>query len=198
MNQELTERLSSLIGKQGPEVYTSESDYSFGFAKVSGKDPWRITVNQSAMVQLTDKEMDALLLEKYFSHESENGKFIAGIFGYFTLLVYMLIISYMVSMNSPPGSLLGLAMIILSLIAVVLIFLSPMVVLRMGLKRNVSIDIRVIEKTGDYDSLKALLDMEAKIPPATMMTESMYNKYMKRKAKNKVFRLNRLERQIKN
>ena len=196
LNQELTKRLSSLIGKQGPEVYTSESDYKFGLASVSGKDPWRIIVNQSAMVQLTDAEMDTLLLEKYFSKESKRArKFITGVFGYFTMSVYILMISYVISMNSAPGTLLGYAMLALLFIAVALIFLSPMAMLRIIIRHNASIDAIVIEKTEDYDSLKSLLDMEAKIPPITPMTESRYNKYMKRKAKNNLLRLKRLEQQ---
>ncbi len=199
LNQELTERLSSLIGKQGPEVYTSESDYRFGLASISGKDPWRILVNQSAMVQLTDAEMDTLLLEKYFSKESEGArKLLTGIYGYFTLVVYILMISYVLSMNSSPGTLLNLAMLALLFLAVVLVFLSPKIILQMVLKYNISTDILVIKKTEDYDSLKSLLDIEAKIPPATMMTESRYYRYMDRRAKNNTLRLNRLERQIRN
>lgn len=191
-NADLTSRLSYLIGNNAPEVYTKEN-LTHGFGGIINENPWKIVVHKNALDALNEKELDALLLELYYKKATKmSDKIVLFTFSFIAFLFDLYISSFIVSMN--VSSIYFPYLIGITIGSLILLFISPVFILKIISKGYISVDKEILLHNIDKNDLISLINKENNYEPYTAMTPGQYNRFKEKQKKNAKRRIENIDK----
>ncbi len=183
LSHEYTERLHSLLGASDDEhhgVYISRKKIVRSYAETSNGKHWQVLLNEDAIQQLDPYQIDAVLLEAYFSRE--NGvakKLILGGAAYVIVSVDLLLIpSILITLISSAYFIYPL---IFSVIGFVMIVAIPFFILSLTQFLQSRADRDVISHLSNADSFTSAIQMKSSLMiPLRPMTQKQQMRYARR------------------
>ncbi len=196
-NEELTERIRALTSDSDTSVYLK--NHGSLLRRFSGFSKNRIILFKDSMSELNPEEIDALLLESYYSgkiYSSGNlslnvNKLTAFIISYFDAFL----IIYIISMNTSPKY--GMYFIVILLALIILFDLLVILYSKFYQNKFLDVDDKILQITGNKKALLSLLEKELGSITLFMLNNVKYSKnsYFKRRKDNILKRISKLEKQ---
>ncbi|MCL4307425.1 MAG: hypothetical protein M1592_01075 [Candidatus Thermoplasmatota archaeon] len=199
LSHEYTERLHRLLGTSDDEhhgVYISRKRIVRSYAETSNGKDWHVLLNQDAIQQLDPYQIDAVLLDAYYSHK--NGvakKLILGGAAYVIVSVDLLLIpSILVTLISSAYFIYPL---IFSVIGFVMIVAIPFFILSLTQFLQSNADRDVIRHLSNADSFTSAIQKKSSLMiPLRPMTQKQQMRYSKRVSRITEKRINKIRKFI--
>ncbi|WP_337860206.1 hypothetical protein [Ferroplasma sp.] len=174
-SQKLSERLKNLIGSNAPEVWISPKK-AFTFGEVHSSDPIKIIIFESTMEELSDEELDTLMLELYYKKTmSGHGGIVYRIFLFYMLLIDGFTVTYLFDMNV-PGKYTPYFLLV-QFIILLLAVMYPRILLKTKFAKNYyAIDHKIMEIYNNENALVSLIQKESKLDFPGTFTARQYDR----------------------
>ena len=197
LSPEYTQRLQSFIGGSelgDHQVYISRKKIIRSFAHTSNGTSWKILLNHDATVQLDKNEIDAVILEAYYSRKlGTSTKTLIWAALYIAIAIDLLLVSsVLISTTSSDLSLVGLIISISGVVMILIIPFSIQVIIS-GLQKEV--DRIVLRHIPGPDPFTSAIHKETSLmTPLRPMSLKQQLRYQERI--NRMFdkRINRIRR----
>jgi hypothetical protein len=197
LSHEYTERLHSLIGEDDGghhDVYISHKKIMRSYAETSNGKEWHVMLKEDAIQQLDTYQIDAVLLEAYYSRK--NGvarKLILGGTAYVIIAVDILLISSVLVTLIPSAYFIYI--VILSFAGLVMIVTTPFFILSLTSFLQSRADRNVIQHLASADSFMSTIEKKASLMvPLRPMTQKQQMRYARRISRMTEKRINRIKK----
>ncbi len=197
LSHEYTERLFRLLGTSDDEhhgVYISRKRIVRSYSETSNGKDWHVLLNEDAIQQLDPYQIDAVLLDAYYSRK--NGvamKLILGGAAYVIVSVDLLLIpSVLITLISSAYFIYPL---IFSIIGFVMIVAIPFFILSLTQFLQSRADRDVIRNLQNADSFTSAIQMKSSLMiPLRPMTQKQQMRYAKRISRMSERRIQKIQK----
>ena len=196
-SHEYTERLHSLLGDDDgghQDVYISHKKIMRSYAETSNGKEWHVMLKEDAIQQLDPYQIDAVLLEAYYSRK--NGvarKLILGGTAYAIIAVDLLLISSV--LVTLVSSAYFIYVLILSFAGLVMMVTIPFFILSVTSFLQSRADRDVLKHLSNADSFTSAIEKKASLMvPLRPMTQRQQMRYAKRISRMTEKRINRIRK----
>ena len=187
-NLEFSEKYTSqlknaLSGKAEyiPDVYISDSIRGRRLAYATTGNEFKIVVAKEAEGRLSDSEIETLLVMKFFEKKSNYGKKLVYSIAAYFLFLFDAIFLMMGASRAILTTVQQIYLLVVTFVAVVLIFLTPFVIKGLLMYFEKRQDRYLAENYGHTEDIISLVKKQNEILiPLRPLSEKQYNSYLKR------------------
>ena len=191
-SQDLTNNLRNITGET-IEVYISDFSRANLYGATTHGNDWKLIIYRIAFEKFNNNELLSFMLQLYYNKRlNVNRNILRSIFFWLVLIIDMLFLSYILSMELPKKY--GIYFLPFLILSFALIILTPLIINKIMINGNKIIDKKILEKTGDIESLKSMILKNADREPLRPLPQYQYKKYKARMRKYAYMRIKNMEK----
>lgn len=157
---DLSERLHSLVNEPDANehsVYITKSKINRSFTQTSNGPDWQVLINEDSLTRLNSQQIDAVLLEAYYSRRTGMTKLLL-LYGatYVAVAIDLLLLGSILTMLVPAAYV--LYPLLIAIIGWALILAMPITISYLLRKLQFSVDSEVIARIPDTESFISAIE----------------------------------------
>ena len=191
-SEDLTNNLRNITGET-IEVYISDFSRANLYGATTRGNDWKLIIYRNAFEKFNNNELLSFMLQLYYNKKlNVNRNILRSIFLWLVLIIDMLFAFYILSMALPKKY--GIYFLPFLILSFALVILTPLIINRIIINGNKIIDKKILEKTGDIESLKSMILKNADREPLRPLPQYQYKKYKARMRKYAYMRIKNIEK----